>query len=73
MERDSVRVEVGKGDRCFVCEEPTPTGKRVLSVSFDVPIFLATIKVKRDMHVECAKDLRALLDLKIKQATVGEA
>lgn len=66
--KDNVKVKDGDGGECFVCERPTTKGAFVISVSFDIPVLVTTIKVNRDMHLECAVDLKDLLDLRIRQA-----
>ena len=66
--KDNVGVRLAEGDACFVCDGPTTKGEPVVCVAFDVPAYITTFKVNRDMHVGCASELLALLDLRIKQA-----
>lgn len=69
--KDNVRVCQGDGSECFVCERETPKGTPVIAVSFDVPALVTTITVNRHMHLDCAGELQALLDLRIRQAKAG--
>jgi len=65
---ENVKVTVGNGSDCFICEQPTVKGNPVLTITVKLPAFIATITVNKDMHLECAANLRDLINLRLEQA-----
>lgn len=73
--KDNVKAVVSSGGTCFVCETQTSNGEYVLKITFNVnvkdPIFgasLGKVGMTEEMHIRCAKELKALLGQRIDQA-----
>ena len=69
MIEENVRSILGDGETCFVCESEIPRGSPAIEVAFNVSLLGITSKrmVER-MHLGCAKRLRIVLDMRIRQA-----
>jgi hypothetical protein len=66
--KDNVTVQRGDGNPCCICGCSTPTGEPVVAVSFDVSVLVATVKVNKQMHLDCAVELGDTLILRARQA-----
>jgi hypothetical protein len=67
--KDNVVVMKAPPDSiCFVCDGKLAEGENVVFISFDIPLFVTTVKVTRGMDTVCAAALRDLLDLRVAQA-----
>lgn len=56
-------------EECFVCEKEIVGGEITIGVQFNVPVLISTMVVKRLMHLECAKELRRVLDDRIRRGS----
>lgn len=66
---NNINVGTSKGDECFVCERPTLLGERVIRVTFSVYVVITKISKTVEAHVDpCAKELQAVIGLRIRQA-----
>jgi hypothetical protein len=69
MFEENVTVVQSKGDEeCFVCDGKFNKKEPGVAVGFNVPAILTTIRVKRQMHLGCAEELRRILDARIAEA-----
>jgi len=55
------------GDDCLVCEKMIASGDACLLVAFNVPVLITTMKVEKYLHLDCAKELRDLIDKRLKE------
>lgn len=59
----NVRIVSSDGSACFVCDERMRVGEKAIEVSFKI-----VVTVTKHMHpVACAKKLRDILDLRIRE------
>ena len=65
-------VRVASGDassECFICETVLFASETVIEIEFNIPALITTLVVIRQMHAACAKNLKTLLDTRIKEAS----
>jgi hypothetical protein len=68
VNRSNVKAVRSNGGECFVCEERLHPGEPSISVSFRVPLLIASVDMEREMHIECAKEMKKLIGDRIKEA-----
>jgi len=69
MIEENVKVVPGGNETCFVCEVEIAKNAPAIEVAFNVSLLGITKKrMTERMHLACAKRLRLVLDLRIKQA-----
>ena len=64
-------IQVGRSSagECFICEQPIAQGEKVIKVTFNVSIVITKVAKTVEAHVDpCAKELEALIGLRIRQA-----
>jgi hypothetical protein len=68
MIEENVKVVAGNGEVCFVCESEIARSSPAIEVAFNVNLVIAKKRMTELMHLNCAKRLRSILDLRIQQA-----
>jgi hypothetical protein len=65
---DGVQARISLGGGCFLCDDKIESGEPTVFIRVDIPAILTTIKVEKEMHLNCAAELAVLVQLRIKQA-----
>lgn len=64
----SVTLGVSEGSECVICERDIVIGERIVEVNVKIPMVITTISKRVEVHMDCAKDLRDLIDKRLKEA-----
>jgi len=65
---ENVVLEVSKGGDCGICDRKIERGEQVIRVRFAVPVVVTSVKVDREIHLECGEDLSRHLKKKLLEA-----
>lgn len=63
----AVTLGISEGDDCVVCDMPITIGVRIIEVNVAIRVVLKVNK-RVEVHMGCAKDLRDLIDKRLKEA-----
>lgn len=66
-----VTLGISEGNDCLVCEHPIQIGARIVEVNVKIPIMFTSVSKRAEIHLDCAKDLRDLIDKRLKEAKSG--
>ncbi len=67
----SVTLGISEGAECIICEKDIQTGDRIIEVNVKIPMIITSISKRVEVHMDCAKDLRDLIDKRLKEAKSG--
>jgi hypothetical protein len=71
MLNDEVRATLQKGIQavrsaggtsCLGCQEEIRRGAPVIRVSVDVPVVISTVTVKKELHPDCALEMKKVIE-----------
>lgn len=69
---DYLTVRTASGAECIACDKPTRKGETVLAFGYTLKMGFLQNRFDWELHVNCADDLRILVERRIEQARVGE-
>lgn len=68
MLEKNVTLGRSAGGGCGICDDPIKKNEAVVKVTLQVPVLITSIKVDREIHLECAERLAGMLRQRLREA-----